>query len=187
MREVVAACRALGVEPDASDVDIRKSFRRLSLQYHPDRHARGSEDATTASQKFRVVACARDVLTARSERNTREAAEREGYELDGMATTKTNGSNGASEPPVAGFTSKGWGPCPACGGCKRHVGGRTCPIYGKWFDAEKRLRAGDPPQPQRDTVANAEDQPPPRPTMISPPFHGGAHREGGLSRGLEAI
>lgn len=30
--------RILGLEPGASDLDIKKAYRRLSIQYHPDKN-----------------------------------------------------------------------------------------------------------------------------------------------------
>ena len=150
MREVAAACRALEVEPDASSEDIRKSFRRLSLRWHPDK-------CDGDDERFRLITRARDILTVRSEREQHEAAERSEFEsmpvnYPGRPPPAVEG--GAYEPPVAGSASKGWGPCPACGGCKRHVGGRACPIYGRWFDTERRLnekarakQAAAPPEP----------------------------------------
>ena len=49
LHAVAAACRTLDVEPDASDADIRKSFRRLSLQWHPDKNAGSDNEAAVAA------------------------------------------------------------------------------------------------------------------------------------------
>ena len=148
MRQVVAACKALEVEPDASGEEIRKSFRRLSLEYHPDKNADCREEAAA---RFNLITKARDILAARAEWQEREQAEREEYEAAEAESARSpghspripsGGRDSAMELPTAGEASKGWGPCPACGGVKRHVGGRVCPIYGRWFDAERRLRQG---------------------------------------------
>jgi molecular chaperone DnaJ len=48
----------LGVERTASDDDIKKAYRKLAMQYHPDRNG-GSKDA---EEKFKAITEAYDVL-----------------------------------------------------------------------------------------------------------------------------
>jgi len=48
----------LGVSRDASDDDIKQSYRRLAMQWHPDRNG-GSKDA---EEKFKTITEAYDVL-----------------------------------------------------------------------------------------------------------------------------
>lgn len=48
----------LGVSPDASDRDIKRAYRKLSLQYHPDKNS--SEEA---QEKFKEINVANDVLS----------------------------------------------------------------------------------------------------------------------------
>ncbi len=40
----------LGVARDASEEEIRKSFRKLALEYHPDRNKNAD-----AAEKFKVI------------------------------------------------------------------------------------------------------------------------------------
>ena len=49
----------LGVDPDASDADIKRAYRKLSLKYHPDKNP-GNEEA---NRKFQEVAKAYEVLS----------------------------------------------------------------------------------------------------------------------------
>lgn len=49
----------LGVARNASDADIKKSYRRLAMKYHPDRNQ--NDDA--AEEKFKEVKEAYDVLS----------------------------------------------------------------------------------------------------------------------------
>lgn len=49
----------LGVTQECSEEDIRRSYRRLAMQYHPDRNP----DDTAAEEKFKEVAEAYGVLT----------------------------------------------------------------------------------------------------------------------------
>ncbi|GJN94447.1 hypothetical protein Rhopal_007527-T1 [Rhodotorula paludigena] len=50
---------ALGVSPDASDSEIKKAYRKLALQHHPDKQASGSGDAT----RFQEIQHAWEVLS----------------------------------------------------------------------------------------------------------------------------
>lgn len=56
------AYRALELEPDASEEDIKKAYRKLAKQYHPD--TAGTSAEVTA--KFHAVLTAYEILTARS-------------------------------------------------------------------------------------------------------------------------
>src|SRR3954447_22799993 len=48
----------LGVERGASDDDIKKAYRKLAMQYHPDRN----NGAKEAEEKFKEITEAYDVL-----------------------------------------------------------------------------------------------------------------------------
>ena len=63
----------LGVARDASDDDIKKAYRKLAMQYHPDRN-NGSRDA---EEKFKEITEAYDVL--------RDAQKRAAYDRFGEA------------------------------------------------------------------------------------------------------
>jgi DnaJ homolog subfamily C member 9 len=53
----------LGVEPTATEEDIKKAYRKSALIYHPDKHASSTEDAKlVASRKFQQVGFAYAVL-----------------------------------------------------------------------------------------------------------------------------
>jgi molecular chaperone DnaJ len=59
------------VSKDASEDDIKKAFRKLSLQYHPDRHTNDSEeDKKAAEEKFVEVNEAYSILSDKSLRET---------------------------------------------------------------------------------------------------------------------
>ena len=55
--------RVLGVEPDASQEDIRRAYRHLAAQYHPDKVAHlGADLRRLAEQKFKAIQAAYEVL-----------------------------------------------------------------------------------------------------------------------------
>ena len=57
----------LGVPRDAADDDIKKAYRKLAMQYHPDRN-NGSKDA---EEQFKSITEAYDIL--------RDPAKRQAY------------------------------------------------------------------------------------------------------------
>jgi molecular chaperone DnaJ len=60
--------QTLGVSPSASDDDIKKAYRRLALQYHPDRNPGDRE----AENKIREINAAYEVIGDPENRRTYE-------------------------------------------------------------------------------------------------------------------
>ena len=58
----------LGVSRDASDVAIKKAYRKLALQYHPDRNP----DSKAADEKIREINAAYEVIGDPERRKTYE-------------------------------------------------------------------------------------------------------------------
>ena len=50
--------QVLGVSKDASDSDIKKAYRKLAVQYHPDKNPGNKE----AEERFKEISAAFDVL-----------------------------------------------------------------------------------------------------------------------------
>src|SRR5688500_4397974 len=72
---------AMGVARDASQEDIKRAFRKLAMEYHPDRNKdEGAED------RFKEVAAAYDVLS--------DPEKRSAYDRFGMAGVSGNGQQG---------------------------------------------------------------------------------------------
>ena len=68
----------LGVERSATEEEIKKNYRKLAMQYHPDRNPGDKE----AEEKFKEAAEAYEVL---SDREKREIYDRYGHEgLNGI-------------------------------------------------------------------------------------------------------
>ena len=45
----------LGVEPSASNSEIRRAYRRLAIAYHPDKNPRGREEFERISRAYEVI------------------------------------------------------------------------------------------------------------------------------------
>ena len=73
----------LGVDKSASKEDIKKAFRKLAMQYHPDRQAgKSDEEKKEAEDKFKELNEAAEVLT---DDKKREAYDNFGHAgIDGM-------------------------------------------------------------------------------------------------------
>ena len=55
------AYKVLGVSPDATDEELRKTYRRLALEHHPDRVAKLGDDVRRAAEKkFQEINAAKD-------------------------------------------------------------------------------------------------------------------------------
>eukprot|EP00808_Paulinella_micropora_P016769 g26955.t1 len=81
--------QTLGLERDASDKEIKKAFRQLSLKYHPDKNP-GDE---AANQKFVAVNEAYEVLSNEEKRQIYDLEGHEGLEND--AKRQAGGSGGS--------------------------------------------------------------------------------------------
>jgi molecular chaperone DnaJ len=74
----------LGVPRDATDDDIKKAYRKLATQWHPDRNGGSSE----AEEKFKEIIEAYDVL--------RDAQKRAAYDRYGEAGLRGGGGGGGA-------------------------------------------------------------------------------------------
>ncbi|XVE74711.1 hypothetical protein DITRI_Ditri12bG0039400 [Diplodiscus trichospermus] len=92
----------LGVEADASTEDIKRAYRRLAMQWHPDRWTRTPSLLGEAKCKFQQIQEAYSVLSDQGKRNLYDAGlydpeeeEEEGFSdfvaeiISLMAQTKT--------------------------------------------------------------------------------------------------
>ncbi|HYM65461.1 MAG TPA: DnaJ C-terminal domain-containing protein [Candidatus Sulfotelmatobacter sp.] len=85
----------LGVSKSATDSDIKKAYRKLALQYHPDRN-KGNK---TAEEKFKEVTKAYEVLS--------DAQKRQTYDQFGEAAFEQGGPGAGGGGPFGGFGQQG--------------------------------------------------------------------------------
>ena len=83
----------LGVARDASQDEIKKSYRRLAMKHHPDRN----KDDESAEQKFKEAKEAYEVLKDRDKRATYDRFGHEGLQQGGGAAGGFN-TEGFSSP-----------------------------------------------------------------------------------------
>ena len=82
--------KVLGVDPSASDEDIKKAYHNLVRKYHPDRYA-GSDMADLAEAKMKEINQAYQQI-----RDMRENAKKEN--TSGGYTTREQGYSGERAP-----------------------------------------------------------------------------------------
>lgn len=83
--------KILGVERDASDSDIKKAYRRMALQHHPDKQAGLSDEEKNVSErKFKQVSEAYGVLSDPTKKQRFDM----GMDVDGSSAS--DGGFGAS-------------------------------------------------------------------------------------------
>lgn len=70
----------LDVKPDASDTDIKKSYRKLALKYHPDRNKDKKEEC---EEKFKEISAAYEILSDKEKRSN--------YDKFGLEAVKNMG------------------------------------------------------------------------------------------------
>src|SRR5581483_2975651 len=85
----------LGVARNASEDDIKKAYRKLARQYHPDRNPGDKQ----AESRFKEIQEAYDVLSDKTKRSN----------YDRFGTANSNGGFGAGGGPAGGFH---WGAGP---------------------------------------------------------------------------
>jgi len=77
----------LGITRTASDQDIKKSYRRLALKWHPDKNPQNKDDAET---KFKEIAEAYEVLSDKNKKDVYDQYGEDGLKGNGPMSS-TNG------------------------------------------------------------------------------------------------
>jgi len=132
----------LGVKRDASDEDIKKAYRKLARQYHPDRNPGDKQ----AEAKFKEIQAAYDVLSDKTKRSN----------YDRFGNAEGAGFGGGRGEPGGGFH---WGggqggfqqvdPAMAQDIFRQMFGGGDMGDLGEIFGGRRgrnRSRRAEPPQ-----------------------------------------
>ena len=73
----------LGVSKDATDDEVKSAFRKLSMQYHPDRQVGKSEsEKKAAEEKFKEISEAYDTLGDKDKRQKYDMFGSSGQSVD---------------------------------------------------------------------------------------------------------
>ena len=63
VREVDSSYKILEIEPNCSDEDLKKAYRKMAMKYHPDKVSHlGEEVKKSAEEKFREVGAAYEYI-----------------------------------------------------------------------------------------------------------------------------
>src|SRR5688500_4774154 len=132
----------LGVPRTASDDDIKKAFRKLARQYHPD----VAKDKKSAEQKFKEINEAYEVLG--------DSAKRKKYDELGP-----NWKQGAEFRPPPGWEGFGGGRRPGAGGYQEfHFGGTGfSDFFEQLFGGGRARTRGFGTAPGDDLAERGED------------------------------
>lgn len=92
----------LGVSSDASDVEIKKAYRKLALKNHPDKQTT-NEDKEKAQTVFAKIANAYEILSDPEEREQYDLRKKYGGAPGTRyTTTKSPGASGSGQPMYSG-------------------------------------------------------------------------------------
>ncbi|WP_174286206.1 DnaJ C-terminal domain-containing protein [Sphingomonas bacterium] len=97
--------KTLGVARDASEADIKKAYRKLAKELHPDRN----KDNPKASERFSTVTGAYDLLTDKEKRGRFDRGEIDGDGNPAAPFGHGGGGGGRPQSSGAGFRSQGFG------------------------------------------------------------------------------
>ncbi len=87
--------KTLGVEKNVNEADLKKAYRKLAMQYHPDRNPNNKE----AAEKFQKIAAAYEVLS--------DPQKRAAYDSYGHAAFDQNAGFGGFGRGSSGFQGAG--------------------------------------------------------------------------------
>jgi molecular chaperone DnaJ len=123
--------KTLGVSKDASDEEIKKAYRKLARQYHPDRNP----DDPAAEEKFKEVSAAHDVLSDPEKRKEYDA----GPAFGGFGAGAGGNPFGQGQGAAGGFGGIDFGDI--LGGVFNRGGGQRRPqsVRGRDLETEVQL------------------------------------------------
>ena len=129
----------LGLSKNASDSEIKKSYRKLAMKYHPDRNQGNKE----AEKKFKEASAAYEIL--------KDPEKRSAYDQFGHDAFRQGGQGGAQEADARGARRAAL-PVHVHQGCRRpgrggHAVLQRAARRGRGARKALVLRGGGPPGP----------------------------------------
>jgi len=94
----------LGVAPDAAPEEVKASYKRLALQFHPDRNR-----AADAEEKFKTISEAYAVIGNKEKRAEYDAVRRSGFSGFGSSGGNSNHGQGSTYQGQRGYSRGGSG------------------------------------------------------------------------------
>src|SRR6201997_4112580 len=91
--------KTLGVGKGASDEEIKKAYRKLAMQHHPDRNPGDKK----AEEKFKEISHAYDVLSDEQKRAAYDRYGHDAFNQGGMGGAGGAGMGGAGFDFSSGF------------------------------------------------------------------------------------
>ncbi|MGL5577845.1 MAG: DnaJ domain-containing protein, partial [Fusobacteriaceae bacterium] len=86
----------LGISKTASETEIKKAYRKMAMQYHPDKFSQASDaEKKTAEEKFKEINEAYQVLS--------DAGKKEQSDRFGHAAFEQGGAGGGFSGGFGGF------------------------------------------------------------------------------------
>jgi DnaJ-class molecular chaperone len=119
----------LGISRSASDDDIKKAYRKLARQYHPDRNPNDK----SAESKFKEVQEAYDILSDADKRRKYDQFGQAAFEGGGMGGGFQEGGTTFDFGDIGGLDDLLGG---LFGGGRKRRGGRSTPLTGQDIHAE---------------------------------------------------
>jgi len=143
----------LGVDKNVSVEEIKKAYRKLSLEYHPDRnYGKSEKEKKVAEEKFKEINEAKEVLTDLEKRKKYDQYGKDWAHADQFEQAKRaqqqqpfggGGQSFSSDDFGGGAFSEFFESLFGGGGHSRSYGGRSAKYRGQDYESELKINLTD--------------------------------------------